>query len=124
MNDTSAKRTVGEEASPAWAAFEMPELLERQASSGQRFVEFLRVPSMSAEIYALSAGGVDLQKPHSEDELYVVVRGRAMFQAGGEERAVQPGNVLYVHAGVEHRFHSIKEDLALLVLFAPAHAAK
>jgi mannose-6-phosphate isomerase-like protein (cupin superfamily) len=122
MQDSSSKRMAGAAAAPAWAAFEMPELLERQLGSGQAFVEFLRVPSMSAEIYALPAGGVDLQMPHAEDEIYVVVRGRAMFRAAGEERPVQPGTVLYVQAGVEHRFHSIKEDLALLVLFAPAHA--
>lgn len=121
MSDASAERTVGEDATPAWAAFEMPELLERQASSGQAFGEFLRVPSMSAEIYALPAGGVDLQKPHAEDEIYVVLRGRATFRAAGEERPVQPGTVLYVRAGLEHRFHSINEDLAVLVFFAPAH---
>jgi mannose-6-phosphate isomerase-like protein (cupin superfamily) len=124
MIDHSRKRAVGDEAAPAWAAFEMSELLERQAVSGQTFVEFLRVSSLSAEIYALPVGGVDLQTPHAEDEIYVVVRGRATFRAAGEERSVQPGTILYVRAGVEHRFHSIKEDLAVLVLFAPAHATR
>jgi mannose-6-phosphate isomerase-like protein (cupin superfamily) len=103
-------------------AFEMPELLQRQARSGQPFVEFLRVASMSAEIYAIPVGGVDRQTPHAEDEVYLVVRGKAVFRAAGEDRPVQPGTVLYVRAGLEHRFHSIVEDLAVLVLFAPAHA--
>jgi mannose-6-phosphate isomerase-like protein (cupin superfamily) len=106
---------------PAWAAFEMPELLERHERSGQAFVEFLRVPSMSAEIYSLPVGGVDLQMPHAEDEIYVVIRGRAVFRGADEDRPIRPGTVLYVRAGVEHRFHTIEEDLAVMVLFAPAH---
>jgi quercetin dioxygenase-like cupin family protein len=39
---------------------------------------------------------------------------------GGEERPVQAGSAVFVAAEVEHRFHSIEEDLVLLVVFAPA----
>jgi hypothetical protein len=37
-----------------------------------------------------------------------------------EDREVGPGAVIFVKAGDEHRFHSISEDLTLLVFFAPA----
>ena len=82
--------------------------------------EFLRVPAMSAGFYVLPAGGTDPQRPHHEDEMYYVVRGRAHFKAGDEDREVHPGSVIYVAAEVEHRFYDIGEELAVLVFFAPA----
>jgi quercetin dioxygenase-like cupin family protein len=88
--------------------------------SGKRYQEFLRVASMSAGLYALAAGSEDPQSPHSEDELYYVARGKAKFRAGADERAVGPGSLLFVAAGVAHRFYDITEDLQILVFFAPA----
>ena len=61
----------------------------------------------------------DLQQPHQQDEIYYVVRGRARFKAGDEEREVAPGSVIFVAAEVEHRFHDIREELTVLVFFAP-----
>ena len=83
-------------------------------------LEFLRVPALSLSTYRLAAGGPDPQQPHSEDEVYYVVRGRARFKAGSDDCAVASGSVLFVEANLEHRFHSITEDLELLVVFAPA----
>jgi quercetin dioxygenase-like cupin family protein len=75
---------------------------------------------MSAGLYVLAAGATDPQRPHHEDELYYVVRGRARFRAGDEDRGVSAGTVLFVAAKIEHRFYDIKEELAVLVFFAPA----
>jgi mannose-6-phosphate isomerase-like protein (cupin superfamily) len=75
---------------------------------------------MSAGLYVLEAGGSDPQSPHAQDEIYHVLAGRARFTSGGEERAVAPGDVLFVPAQEEHRFHSVDERLSLLVVFAPA----
>jgi mannose-6-phosphate isomerase-like protein (cupin superfamily) len=52
--------------------------------------------------------------------VYFVVRGRGRFRAGAEDVAVEAGSVLLVRAGEVHAFHSITEDLSLLVFFAPA----
>ena len=101
-------------------AFELSKLVDELRQSGDRYLEFLRVPSLSVGIYMLPAGGVDPQQPHTEDEVYYVVRGRGMIRVGEEDRAVAPGSVVFVKASVEHRFHSIDEDLMLLVFFAPA----
>jgi len=84
------------------------------------YLEFLRVPSLSAGVYALAAGATDPQTPHLEDEVYYVVRGRGKLRRGTEELPALPGDVLYVPAGEPHRFHSIEEELVLLVVFAPA----
>ena len=95
---------------------------QQQAASGRPYQEFLRVPTMSAGLYVLAAGGTDAQNPHHEDELYYVVRGRARFRAAEEDREVSAGSVMFVAAEVEHRFYDITEELAVLVFFAPAES--
>jgi mannose-6-phosphate isomerase-like protein (cupin superfamily) len=91
----------------------------RQAS-GRAYYEFLREDAMSAGVYFLPAGGVDLQRPHQEDEVYVILEGAGDFRAGEQVRPVGIGDVLYVAAHVPHRFEQIREDLTILVFFAPA----
>jgi quercetin dioxygenase-like cupin family protein len=97
-------------------------LEERRAESGKLYREFLRVPSLSAGLYVLAAGATDPQRPHHEDEMYYVTRGRARFRAGDEDREISGGTVLFVAAEVEHRFYDIAEELAVLVFFAPAES--
>ncbi|MGB6430030.1 MAG: cupin domain-containing protein [Candidatus Acidiferrales bacterium] len=99
--------------------FELSELRRRQTAAGKSYFEFLRNAAMSAGVYVVSPGGSDTQTPHREDELYYVVRGRARMRAGAEERVVNTGSVIYVAAGVEHRFHDVEEELTVLVFFAP-----
>lgn len=101
-------------------AYEIAELIAQREESGKSYLEFLRVPSLSVGLYALPAGGVDGQQPHTEDEVYYVVSGRGQIFVGGEDRPVQAGSIVFVAANVEHRFHSIKEDLQIIVFFAPA----
>jgi mannose-6-phosphate isomerase-like protein (cupin superfamily) len=90
------------------------------SATGKLYREFLRVPAMSAGLYVLAAGATDPQKPHEEDELYYVIRGRARMRIGAEEQPVQAGSVIFVEAHAEHRFFDITEDLEVLVFFAPA----
>jgi mannose-6-phosphate isomerase-like protein (cupin superfamily) len=92
----------------------------RRMQRGKSYGEFLRVPSMSAGLYVLAAGAEDTQRPHHEDEMYYVVRGRGRFRAGRQDTEVSAGSVLFVAAEVEHRFYDIQEDLAVLVFFGPA----
>ena len=77
---------------------------------------------MSAGLYVRPAGDVDPQLPHHEDEMYYVVRGKARFRAGHEDGEVAEGSLLFVAAEVEHRFYDIVEELAVLVVFAPAES--
>ena len=98
----------------------LSEIEEQHAKSGKLYREFLRVPAMSAGLYVLPVGGTDHQKPHREDEIYYVIRGRARFKAGSEDREVSTGSVIFVAAEVGHRFYDIAEELTVLVFFAPA----
>jgi len=103
--------------------YDLSELERQRAQAGRLYLEFLRVPAMSAGLYVLPAGGTDPQSPHKQDELYYVVRGKARMKAGSQDRAVTQGSVIFVAAGVEHRFYDIAEELRILVFFAPAESA-
>jgi quercetin dioxygenase-like cupin family protein len=100
--------------------FQIDQLEQERAQTGKSYLEFLRVPAMSAGVYTLPAGGTDPQKPHKEDEMYYVVRGRARMRVSLEDQAISPGSVIFVAAEVEHRFYDIAEELVVLVFFAPA----
>ena len=101
-------------------AYELTHLIQQQNQTGQDYLEFLRVPSLSVGLYMLPAGAVDMQEPHTEDEIYYVISGRASILVDQESRPVEAGSLVFVKANVEHRFHSITEDLRVLVIFAPA----
>jgi mannose-6-phosphate isomerase-like protein (cupin superfamily) len=100
--------------------FHIDELSRQRGKSGKLYLEFLRVPAMSAGVYVLPKGGSDPQTPHREDEMYYVVRGRGRMQIGPDHAEVRAGSVIFVEAELEHRFYDIEEELEVLVFFAPA----
>lgn len=93
--------------------------LRKKISAANPYQEFLRVPAMSAGVYVLPRGGSDRQSPHHQDEIYYVAGGKAKVRIGAQESPIGPGMVVFVEAGVEHRFFAIEEELVLLVMFAP-----
>jgi mannose-6-phosphate isomerase-like protein (cupin superfamily) len=101
-------------------AFELASLLRERADSGRLYHEFIRTHDLSVGLYVLGAGATDPQGPHTEDEVYHVLSGRAQIRVGGEDRAVTAGSIVFVGADVEHRFHDIEEELVVLVIFGPA----
>ena len=104
--------------------FESSTLLAQQIVAGKPYLEFLRRQQMSGGLYVLDAGAEDLQQPHTEDELYYVIEGRAVLEVDGDQRPVQPGTLVFVAAGVAHRFHSIASKLSVLVIFAPPESRR
>jgi len=102
----------------------MAELLEQQQNEDKRYLEFLRVESMSLGLYTLPAGGEDLQQPHSEDEIYYVVSGKAKIQIADEAYPVQAGSVVFVEKHVDHKFFDIEETLTTVVFFAPPEGSQ
>jgi mannose-6-phosphate isomerase-like protein (cupin superfamily) len=74
-------------------------------------------------LYVLPAGETDPQSPHTEDEVYYVVSGRAQITVAAENRTVQSGSIVYVEKNMAHHFHSIEEELTVLVFFAPAESS-
>jgi mannose-6-phosphate isomerase-like protein (cupin superfamily) len=95
---------------------------EVQHRTGELYLEFLRRDSMSCGLYVLEPGADDPQEPHQEDEVYVVLGGRAQLMVAGDDHPVGPGSVLFVARTVPHRFHDVIERLSVLVFFAPAES--
>jgi len=62
-------------------------------------------------------GGNDPQQPHDRDEVYVVASGAGTFVCGGVRIPFEPGEALFVAAGVEHRFEDFSDDFATWVFF-------
>ena len=81
----------------------------------QPFKELFNHGSLNVEFY--QPKGVDLQQPHSRDEIYVVVAGRGEFICGSNRQAFEVGEVLFAAAGVEHRFENFSDDFATWVFF-------
>ena len=103
-------------------AFDVQQLAAALARNRHEFAEFFRSPSgsLSLTVARWPAGSADDQQPHTEDEVYYVVAGRAKLTVSGEPTPVESGSVAFVAAGVEHRFIEITEDLDVLVFWAPA----
>ncbi len=100
-------------------AADVPALLGELDRHGHVYHEFLRARTLSVGVAIWPAGSTDYQEPHTEDEVYYVITGRAVILVGEEDRPVQPGSIVYVAAGVPHRFFDITEDLEVLVFWAP-----
>ena len=103
-------------------AFDIPQLdPQPRDSDGHGYVDFFASEKLSVGLAIWPAHSSDRQQPHQEDEVYYVISGRGVIRVAGEDRSVQPGSLVFVAAGVEHRFHDIEEDLRVLVFWAPPH---
>lgn len=103
--------------------FDIAAVTAELEASGQPWLAFLDVPTLRTGLYRLPAGGTDRQQPHDEDEVYYVLAGRATLAVEDVDYPVQPGSVLFVKAHAAHRFHTITEELTLLVFFSTADPA-
>ena len=80
-----------------------------------RYGEVIRHGTMSAGVYAPHVS--DDQQPHDQDEAYVVVAGSGFFRIGDERQPFGPGDLLFVQAGVDHRFEDFTPDFAVWAIF-------
>lgn len=71
--------------------------------------------TLEAELYA--PRGIDRQRPHSRDEVYVVASGAGQFFDGSARHAIRSGSFIFVPAGQEHRFEEFTPDFAVWVFF-------
>jgi mannose-6-phosphate isomerase-like protein (cupin superfamily) len=82
---------------------------------GKLYAELFSHGTLTVEIYAPK--GMDLQQPHTRDELYIVVAGRGWFCVEGQRFQFGPGDALFAAAGEDHRFEDFTEDLLTWVVF-------
>jgi len=91
------------------------EALEKLKHHNSPFLEFFKYGTLSVEVYAPKK--VDLQQPHEQDEIYVIISGKGEFFNGGERVDFGVGDFLFVPAGVEHRFENFSDDFSTWVIF-------
>ena len=89
--------------------------LEALDKQDELFIELFEHGTLSVEMYR--PVGRDPQTPHTRDEVYVIARGSGNFVNGDEQHPFKPGEVLFVPAGVVHRFENFTDDFAAWVFF-------
>jgi mannose-6-phosphate isomerase-like protein (cupin superfamily) len=83
--------------------------------SNKLFTELFRHGTLSIEVYKPVEH--DLQKPHEQDEIYVVISGSGDFYCDGKVYPFVTGDLLFVKAGIEHRFQNFSDDFSTWVIF-------
>ncbi len=90
--------------------------------AGEHAVSVLQRGTLHAK---LSAPKVPVrQTPHEQDEIYAIISGRGIFFHDGKRDPFEPGDLLFVAAGVEHQFEDCTEDLAVWVVFYGARGGE
>lgn len=102
-------------ASHAQILSRIPGAPSKKWPAGERYATALAHGSMSVGLYA--PVGTDPQTPHIQDEIYIVRSGSAEFSMSGERHPCATGDVLFVAAGVEHRFEGLSADFSAWVVF-------
>ena len=91
------------------------EALQKLEETGQLFINLFTRGTLKVEVYR--PGKVDLQKPHEQDEVYIVISGSGDFIAGDQRYTFEPNDFLFAPAGMIHRFENFTEDFVTWVLF-------
>lgn len=105
----------------------LPQMPGGDYPHGTPFVQAMARGSLSVELFAPATAGLgrDIQQPHAQDELYVVQRGTSDFWRDGSTVAAQAGDILFVPAGLAHRFENFSPDFVTWVVFyGPPHGEK
>jgi len=98
--------------------FEIADLVSKLERGHGYFLDFLKVRNLEAGVIVLHPGEADTQEPHSDDELYYVIKGNGWMEMGKKKLQVKEGSVIFVPAGLEHRFYGNEVDLVVLYMFA------
>jgi mannose-6-phosphate isomerase-like protein (cupin superfamily) len=86
-----------------------------KAHGGRRFHYPVCHGTMRVGLYAPK--DADEQSPHTQDELYIIASGSGWFVKGDDRIAFAPQDVLFVEAGLPHRFENFTADFATWVIF-------
>jgi len=91
------------------------EALDKLAKIDSPFLTVFEHGTLAVEVYKPEK--VDLQKPHSRDEVYVVISGSGTFFNDGKRTSFSAGDFLFVKARLEHRFEDFTDDFSTWVIF-------
>lgn len=112
-----------EEKRPAQPVVNAFDIMQSNAAQNTSYGAFMRIPSISSGVYTLKKGATDGQTPHTKDEIYYVVKGKAKILIGKESYDVKEGSMVFVEAYKPHKFYDITEDLGVVVVFSAEQPA-
>ena len=93
----------------------LEEMLKRTVGRNEDWEVAFSHGTLELGLYA--PRGEDMQSPHEQDEIYVVIQGQGTFVIDNERHEFGPGDTLFVAAGAVHRFENFTPDLAVWVVF-------
>lgn len=79
------------------------------------FEQVMANGTMRVEIY--KATKIDLQEPHTQDELYIIISGKSNFYNDGDTTNFKALDALFKPASKEHRFQNFTDDFATWIIF-------
>ena len=83
--------------------------------NGKRNVLVLKRGTLDVKL--VNADPPNVQTPHVQDELYIIIRGKGVLVHEGRRSPFDTGDLLFVAAGVEHHYADFSDDLALWRVF-------
>ena len=122
ISSVSFAQSKVEEKAPLKRVDNAFDIMKRSAAQNTNYGVFMRIPSMSLGVYTLKKGEADAQSPHTKDEIYYVIKGKAKISVGTETYDVKEGSLIFVEAYKDHKFIDIREDLAIVVFFSAEQA--
>lgn len=97
-----------------------------QYPAGAPSATLLQHGSMRLLVFAppVNPDGLDHQRPHAQDELYLVQRGSGEIVIDGARFPAGVGDAFFVAAGAQHRFEHCTPDFAAWVVFYGPNAGE
>jgi mannose-6-phosphate isomerase-like protein (cupin superfamily) len=83
------------------------------------WIVHLVTDQLSMGTYSIPKGGLDDQAVHNEDEIYVIVTGKAKMTTDEGSEDIGPGSVVFIPAWEKHLITDIEEDISMIGIFAP-----
>ncbi len=120
---TSKAQAKLEEKPPVKRVANAFDIIKQTEAKKENYGVFMRIPSISSGVYSLKKGATDEQTPHTKDEIYYIIKGKAKIAVGTETYDVKEGSLVFVEAYKEHKFYDITEDLAVVVVFSAEQKA-
>ncbi|MEL6671019.1 MAG: cupin domain-containing protein [Bacteroidota bacterium] len=93
----------------------LQDAIQRLEQTDGPFLEVFKHGSLSVEVY--QPNQIDLQQPHEQDEVYIIISGKGTFLNDGVRTSFQTGDFFFVKAGHAHRFEDFTEDFKTWVIF-------
>jgi mannose-6-phosphate isomerase-like protein (cupin superfamily) len=97
--------------------FDVERVQKRLEGGGGGYEIVHTSPGLEIGVYVLVAPEPDLQQPHADDEVYIVLDGRGVLEVEGKPVGLERGQAVFVPAGARHAFSGY-EGLSVLVIFA------